>query len=89
MAFYVYILQSLMDATYYKGSSENPLERLNQHNFGLSKFTSGKRPWKLVYIEELPDKKTMLIREHKLKRGNKDYYQKLIDSDKNIVDRFL
>jgi len=43
----------------------------------------------MVYLEEMTDKKSMLIREKKLKRGNKDYFQKLIDGDKNIVSRFF
>ena len=78
-----------MDGTFYKGSTENPIARLQQHNEGLSKYTSGKRPWKIVYLEEMPDKKSMLIREKKLKRGNKDYFQKLIEGDKNIVCKFF
>ena len=89
MPFYVYILQSEVDGTYYKGSTENPIARLRQHNEGQSKYTSGKMPWKMVYVEELPDKKSMLIREKKLKRGNKDYFQQLIKGDKNIVHQFF
>jgi putative endonuclease len=85
MSWYVYIIQSEKDGTYYKGSSERPLERLQEHNAGLSRYTSGKLPWKLVYVEELPSKKEMLIREKKLKRGNADFFQKLINGDKNIV----
>lgn len=89
MAFYVYILQCLTDGSFYKGSTQDPLNRLLQHNEGRSKFTSTKGPWKMVYLEEMTDKKSMLIREKKLKRGNKDYFQKLIDGDKNIVSRFF
>ena len=89
MAYYVYILQSEKDGTFYKGSTENPFTRLQQHNEGHSKYTSGKRPWKMVYLEEMPDKRLMLIREKKLKRGNKDYFLKLIDGDKNIISKFF
>jgi len=85
MAWYVYIIRSHQDGTYYKGSSENPLKRLNEHNAGLSKYTSGKIPWELVYAEELPTKKEMLIRERKLKRGNPAYFESLIRSEKNII----
>ncbi len=43
----------------------------------------------MVYIEEMPSKSEMLIREKKLKRGNKDYFQKLINGNKNILHRFF
>ena len=89
MAFYVYILQSQKDGTYYKGSTENPIKRLEQHNLGFSKFTSTKRPWKLLYVEQLPSKKEMLIREKKLKRGNSTYFHQLIIGSKNIVHSFI
>jgi len=89
MAYYVYILQSELDGTFYKGSSENPVKRLEQHNLGFTPSTRLKRPWKMVYIEELSAKSEMLIREKKLKRGNKDYFQKLINGDKNILQQFF
>lgn len=63
MPFYVYILQSAFDKSFYKGFSENPLQRLAQHNNGESHYTSLKRPWKLVYIEMCADKRSALIRE--------------------------
>jgi predicted GIY-YIG superfamily endonuclease len=43
----------------------------------------------LVYVEELPSKREMLIRELKLKRGNKEYFEKLIASPLNIVAKIL
>ena len=63
MSFYVYIIQSLVDKSYYKGFTENLLNRLNQHNNGESKYTSTKLPWRFVYLEELESKKEGLIRE--------------------------
>jgi putative endonuclease len=89
MPFYVYIIQSGRDGSFYKGSSQDPVKRLLDHNRGLSMYTSTKIPWKLVYVEELNTKRAMLIREKKLKRGNAKYYQQLIDSDKNIVHKFV
>jgi predicted GIY-YIG superfamily endonuclease len=32
MAYYVYILQSVLDGTYYFGSTQNLEERLERHN---------------------------------------------------------
>ncbi len=87
MAYYVYIIQSLKDGVYYKGSSENPLQRLEQHNLGLSTYTSSRVPWKLVYVEELPSKRDMIIRERNLKRGHASYFEALIRSDKNMLNK--
>jgi putative endonuclease len=89
MSYYVYILKSQKDSTFYKGSSERPAERLIEHNKGESRYTKDKIPWDLVYVEELPNKREMLIREHKLKRGNKDFFERLIQSPKNIVQQFI
>ncbi len=63
MSYYVYIIQSEIDGTYYKGSSEHPLHRLQEHNAGLSHYTSAKMPWRLIYIEVLPTKSML---EHKV-----------------------
>jgi putative endonuclease len=89
MAYFVYIIQSEKDGSYYKGFSENPQERVLQHNSGLSKFTSFKIPWKLVFIEELGSKRDALIREKTLKKYSHKQIQVLISSVKNIVNRPL
>ena len=89
MSFYVYIIQSQKDGVYYKGSTCDPIKRVSDHNRGDSHYTSSRLPWKLVYVEELPSKRDMLIREKKLKRGNADYFLSLIQSPRNIAHRFL
>jgi|WetSurMetagenome_2_1015567.scaffolds.fasta_scaffold711050_1 putative endonuclease len=89
MGYYVYIIQSEKDQLYYKGSTEDPVKRLEAHNRGESHYTSSKVPWKLVYVEELPTKREMLIREKKLKRGNAEYFRFLINSSRNLVQKFL
>lgn len=68
MPCYVYIIQSQVDNSYYKGFTENLATRLLQHNNGDSQYTSAKLPWKLVYVEELPTKREALIREKVLKK---------------------
>ena len=50
MGYYVYIIESVVDGSFYKGYSKNPYERLNQHNDGDSRYTSFKIPWKLVLL---------------------------------------
>jgi putative endonuclease len=52
MAYYVYIIESQVDGSYYKGYSENPRLRLIQHNNKESDYTSHKVPWILIYVEE-------------------------------------
>ncbi|HRG82452.1 MAG TPA: GIY-YIG nuclease family protein [Chitinophagaceae bacterium] len=89
MAFYVYIIQSEKDNSYYKGYSMNPHIRLQQHNNRESTYTAGKCPWKLVYVEELGSKKEALIREKNLKKATLERIEAVIRHPKNIVQQFL
>ena len=83
--YYVYILESLVDGTFYKGSSENYERRLEQHNNGESQYTSRKRPWKIVFAQEMSTKREALIREKAIKRYNSEYLNRLIDQPFNLV----
>ena len=56
MEYCVYILQSDVDGTFYKGYTTDLTKRLDEHNAGLSQYTSKKIPWKLVYFERLESK---------------------------------
>jgi len=47
----VYVLKSLSSGKHYVGMAMNVENRFNEHNAGKSKFTSGHRPWKLIYSE--------------------------------------
>ena len=62
MKFYVYILQSLKDNSFYTGYSSNLLNRVREHNFGSTRYTSHKRPWELIYSEEFDNKRDALKR---------------------------
>jgi putative endonuclease len=84
--FYTYILQSEIDNSYYIGHSSDIMQRLEYHNRGLSKFTSKKIPWKLVYIETSQTKKEANMRELFLKRQrNCPFYERLIASESNKI----
>ncbi|MEJ2103873.1 MAG: GIY-YIG nuclease family protein [Ignavibacteriaceae bacterium] len=61
--FYSYILRSLKDGTYYYGSTENPEERIREHNAGKVKYTQGHLPYKLHFKEEFATRKEALARE--------------------------
>jgi putative endonuclease len=66
--YYLYILQN-KDQLLYKGISNNIQRRINQHNLNQAVGTRGKGPWKLVYSEALPDRKTAREREKYFKSG--------------------
>jgi len=53
---------------FYKVYTSYPKLRLEEHNNGDSRYTANKGPWKMVYLEKMPDKRTPLIREKQLKR---------------------
>ena len=85
MAFYVYILKSKKDNSYYKGFTEDYIKRFNDHNNALSTYTSSKCPWELLYVEVHPTKKEALIRERKLKKCKSDYFEWLSKQPTNIL----
>ncbi len=85
MSYFVYILYSETVGVYYKGFTTDPEKRLDEHNTGQSRYTSGKGPWKMVYLEALKTKTEALKREKALKRYNTDYLKILITSATNLL----
>ena len=82
MAYYVYILQSLKDESYYIGSTNNLADRVERHNQGRSKYTKPKRPWKLAYFEEFPDRPSAVRREFEIKsHKRRGYIEVLIEQN--------
>jgi putative endonuclease len=63
----VYVIESLIDQTLYRGIAKNANTRLYEHNSGKNRFTKGHRPWKLIYTEQCPDWKLARNREKYLK----------------------
>ena len=86
--YYVYIIYSSVGDCYYRGFSENPVNRLLQHNNAESRFTSKYNDWKLVYVEQFVNKREALIREKGLKKYSKTQIRDLIPLPRNIVTRF-
>ena len=79
--FYVYILESIKDSSFYIGQTEDLEKRLNFHNQGLSKYTSRKIPWHIVYFKEYKTRTEALKRERFLKKQrNRDFYKSLINN---------
>ena len=80
MAYFCYILEC-SDGTYYTGWSTDPQRRLRQHNRGAgARYTRSRRPSRLVYMEELPDKSSALKRERAIKTLSHSGKQRLIVS---------
>ena len=69
------------DGTYYTGWSTDPARRERQHNLGKgARYTSLRRPVRLVYIEPQADLSTALRRERKLKTMSHAQKKALIHS---------
>lgn len=83
MSFYCYILECA-DGTYYTGWAIDPERRLAVHNKGRgARYTRTRCPVKLVYVEELPDRKSAMKREIAIKRMTRTGKGKLIDRQVN------
>jgi putative endonuclease len=75
---YCYIVQC-SDGTYYTGWAVDPEKRLAVHNKGRgARYTKTRRPVKLVYVEEQPDRSTAMKRERAIKAMTREGKKKLI-----------
>jgi putative endonuclease len=62
--YYAYILKSLTYGNYYYGSPHNLEKRLKEHNNGQVKYTKGRRPWVIHYVEEFESRSLAQKREY-------------------------
>ena len=85
MPYFVYIAANATDDELYKGFSENPYKRIQEHNDGRSKFTSTKSGWYLVFVKSFELKTDALIFEKKIKRLNRRSLNILINSNDNLL----
>ncbi len=78
MAFHVYILLSA-DGSYYVGHASDLARRLEAHQLGRgARFTSLRRPVRLVYAEELGSEAEAVAREMQVKGWTRAKKQALI-----------
>jgi len=78
MPCFCYILEC-SDGTYYTGWTTDPERRLRQHNRGKgARYTRYRRPVRLVYVEEQPDRSSAMRREFKIKQMSRKVKGKLI-----------
>jgi putative endonuclease len=79
----VYVLESLLDQTWYTGMALDARKRLAEHNSGKNRFTKGHRPWKIIYTEDHCDWTAARPREKYLKTaaGKKWLHKKIHGGD--------
>ncbi len=68
--FYVYVLHSLEDRSFYIGFSTDLRRRMSEHKQGASFATKYRGPWKLIYYEAYIDRQDAEGRERYLKSGS-------------------
>lgn len=67
--FNVYAIESLAIKKIYIGHTKNIDERLKYHNLGYVKSTAKDRPWKIVALETVENKKDARWLERSLKKS--------------------
>jgi putative endonuclease len=86
MSCYCYILECA-DGTYYTGWTTDPERRVKQHNKGVgAKYTSVRRPVKLVYVEPQLNRHDAMRRELAIKKMKRVQKSKLIKTRKRPWD---
>jgi putative endonuclease len=68
--YYVYIIQSEKDLSYYTGFTINIEERISKHNSNSVKYSSTKSPFKLIWYCAFIDKSKAISFEKYLKQGS-------------------
>ena len=68
--YYVYIIQSKKDNSYYTGSTSDLKNRIKEHNQGRASYTSTKMGYGLVWYCGFNNKKKALDFEKYLKQGS-------------------
>ena len=66
--FFVYILQSLKDFSFYVGQCDDLDRRMSKHYDGMSKYTSSRKLLRLRYFEVFESRHEALIREKQIKK---------------------
>ena len=75
---FVYIVRCA-DGSLYTGYARDPQARLRTHNRGRgARYTAGRRPVRLVYVEPCRTRSDALKREYELKQWPRKKKQRLI-----------
>ena len=77
--FTIYVIESEKDGIWYTGFTQDIERRIQEHNSGKSKFTSGHMPWRLIYSEMEKERVDARKKEKYLKSAaGKKYISKQI-----------
>ncbi len=78
--YHVYVLWSDATQRHYVGLSNHVESRLQQHNAGVSRWTRGRGPWRLLWSRPFPDHRSARQFENLLKRQKGgDGFARLLD----------
>jgi putative endonuclease len=83
---YVYIIYSASNDVYYKGYTTQPKVRIAQHNNNEGRYTAGKGPWKLVFLQQFNNETDARKRERQLKRQHRQYLEWCVEQNYNIAN---
>lgn len=85
MAQYVYILEC-GDGTLYTGYTTDVGRRVTEHNAGEgAKYTAGRRPVTLRYVEFHSSRSAAMSREHEIKSLTRTQKERLLPDDSGRV----
>ncbi len=65
--YFVYVLQSRKDSSYYIGYTANLVKRIKEHNSGKTRSLRHRLPVDLIYYEEFENKRKTKDRENQIK----------------------
>ena len=68
--YYVYILQSLKDKSYYTGTTTDLEKRLVEHNSGHNVYSNSKKPFEIIWYCIFQNKQKAYDFEKYLKSGS-------------------
>lgn len=80
-ACYVYIIEC-GDGTFYTGQTNDVERRLREHRNGMgARYTRGRGPLTLRYVEECADRSSAMSREYEIKQMSRRQKEALVGLD--------
>jgi putative endonuclease len=84
--YFVYIIKSKADGSFYTGQCQDIQGRLQHHNSGYTKSTKAKIPWQIVYYEKYDTRSEAVRRELEVKKKkSRQYIEKLISKSSEVL----
>ena len=79
---YVYVLRCA-DDTLYTGYTTDVERRVSEHDAGEgAKYTRGRTPVELVYVEEFDSKSAAMSREYEIKQRSRTGKERLVEDER-------